>query len=293
MIEPASNRRTRPRARRGPGAGATAVIAALLWTSLATGQQLQIIELRYRLAEQILPALQPLVGPGGVLTGTESTLFVRTSHENFEQIRQAVALLDRAPRQLLISVGQGTVETLEDATVQGSATFGDGDVQVGVNRPPAGETGVAVQARGIAQRASLHNVSSIRTIEGNEAYVAIGQLVPITNTEVVYDRYGQVLRQTTDYHDVSTGFYATVRVSDDRVTLDISPRQQRVRGTGYGTVVDTAGSVSTLSGRLGEWLPLGAVQESAGQNDRGLLVWGRRSSESRYNAWVKVDELTD
>jgi type II secretory pathway component GspD/PulD (secretin) len=118
MNAPASGRPERHRARRRPAVCAAAVVAALLWTTYAVAQQLQIIELRYRLAEQILPALQPLVEAGGVLTGTEATLFVRTSHENFEQIRQAVALLDRAPRQLLISVGQGTVETLEDATVQ-------------------------------------------------------------------------------------------------------------------------------------------------------------------------------
>ena len=90
----------------------------LLWIPVSGAQSLQIIELHYRLADQILPSLQPLVEPGGVLSGTDSTLFVRTSPGNFEQIRQAVALLDRAPRQLLISVGQGTVETVADASVR-------------------------------------------------------------------------------------------------------------------------------------------------------------------------------
>ena len=67
-----------------------------LWIAVASAQDLQIIELRYRLADQVLPSLQPLVEPGGVLTGMDSTLFVRTSPDNFAQIRQAVALLDRA-----------------------------------------------------------------------------------------------------------------------------------------------------------------------------------------------------
>ena len=262
-----------------------------LWIAVASAQDLQIIELRYRLADQVLPSLQPLLEPGGVLTGMDSTLFVRTSPGNFEQIRQAVALLDRAPRQLLISVGQGTVETVADSSVHGSATIGSGDVQVGVNRPPGTDSGATVQVRQATQRADLQNVSSIRTSEGNEAYVAVGQLVPLTSTQVTPGYHGPIVQQSTGYHDVSTGFYATVRVNGDLVTLDISPQQQRLRGTTQAPVIDTASSVSSVSGRLGEWLPLGAVSESTGNSEHGLLVWGRRSTESQYGAWVKVDEV--
>jgi type II secretory pathway component GspD/PulD (secretin) len=266
-------------------------ILAASYVTIATAQALQIIELHYRLADQILPALQPLVEPGGVLTGTESTLFVRTSPANFEQIRQAVAQLDRKPRDLLISVGQGTVRNVEDSGVRGSATIGSDDVQVGVNRPPSDDTSVSAAVRHVAQQADLHNVSSVRAIEGNEAFISIGQLVPLTTTQVTPGYHGPVVQQSTEFHDVSTGFYATVRTDGDVVTLDISPRQQRLRNSTYGPVVETAGATSTLSGRLGEWLPLGAVRESAGNDSSGLLVWGRRSVESQYGAWVKVDEV--
>ena len=263
----------------------------LLWIPVSGAQSLQIIELHYRLADQILPSLQPLVEPGGVLSGTDSTLFVRTSPGNFEQIRQAVALLDRAPRQLLISVGQGTVETVADSSVHGSATIGSGDVQVGINERPGADSGASVQVRQNTQRANLQNVSSIRTLEGNEAYVAVGQVVPLTSTQVTPGYHGPIVQQSTEYHDVSTGFYATARINGDLVTLDISPQRQRLRSTPYGPVIDTASSVSSVSGRLGEWLPLGAVSESTDNSDRGLLVWGRRSTQSQYGAWVKVDEI--
>jgi hypothetical protein len=217
---------------------------------------------------------------------------VRTSAANFEQIRQAVALLDRKPKDLLISVGQGTVRNIDDAAVRGSATVGVDDVQVGVNRPPSDDTSVSVTVRQAAQDTDLHNVSSVRAIEGNEAYISIGQLVPLTTTQVAPGYHGPIVQQSTGFHDVSTGFYATVRLNGDFVTLDISPRQQRVASNSrYGPVVETAGATSTVSGRLGEWLPLGAVRESAGSDSSGLLVWGRRNVASQYGAWVKVDEV--
>jgi hypothetical protein len=56
-------------------------------------------------------------------------------------------------------------------------------------------------------------------------------------------------------------------------------------------VVATAGTASIVSGRLGEWIPLGAVRESDSGDVSGLLTWGRYSSGSQYSAWVKVDEV--
>ncbi len=267
---------------------------ALLLAALAlvaAARELQVIELRYRLAEEIVPIVQPLLEPGGVLTGADRLLFVNTSPANFEQIRQAVELIDRRPRQLVVTVGQGTVTFEERTDVSGQARAGNSDVQVGVNTPPRGDPGVAVEIDSRAQRANLHNTSSVRTLEGAETYIAVGQLAPLTSSQVVSGRRGPREYTSTEYHEVSTGFYATARLHGDTVRLEISPRQQRLRGTAAGTVVATAGVVSTISGRLGEWLPIGAVQDSGTGDTSGLLVWGRRTTESRYSAWVKVEEV--
>jgi type II secretory pathway component GspD/PulD (secretin) len=269
-------------------------IVALVLTLLAAvaaARELQVIELRYRLAEEIVPIVQPLLEAGGVLTGADRVLFVNTSPANFEQIRQAVEMLDRRPRQLMVTVGQGTVARDEGTDLRGAATVGGGDVQVGVNAPPGNDSGVAVGVRSGSQRADLRNTSSIRTLEGAETYIAVGQLVPLTTTQVVPGQRRPLVYTSTEYRDVSTGFYATVRLRGETVTLEVSPRQQRLRGAATAPVVQTAGLVSTVSGPLGEWIPLGAVQEAGSGDTSGLLVWGRRSAESQYSAWVKVDEV--
>jgi hypothetical protein len=38
-------------------------------------------------------------------------------------------------------------------------------------------------------------------------------------------------------------------------------------------------------------MPIGAVQETGSGATSGLLVWGRRTGESQYSAWVKVEEI--
>lgn len=266
-------------------------LAALLSAIVAQAQELQVIELRHRLATEVIPVVQPLLEPGGVITGMDGTLFVRTSPANLAQILQVVESLDRQPRQLLLSVGQGTVTNADTSSARGSATIGDGDVQVGVNRPPGAESGASARVGSRAQRTDLTNVSTVRALEGMETFIAIGQSVPMTTTQVTRGWGGTTTQQTTEFRSASTGFYATARINGEMVTLEISPLQQRIRSSSSGPVVQTAGSSTTVSGRLGEWFPIGAVQESAASRTSGLLVWGRETSSSQYSAWIKVDEI--
>jgi hypothetical protein len=189
-------------------------ITVLVSAAPARAQDLQVIDLHYRLADEIIPILQPLLEAGGVLTGVDDVLFVRTSPANLEQIRQAVAAIDRAPRQLMITVGQGTVRTSDSAAVHGSAVIGGGDARV------------LAQAGSRSQLAEMNNMSSIRTLEGNETYIAVGQSGPYTSA--------------------STGFYATARVSGESVTLEVSSRQQRMIA-GHGGVVESSGAASTVT----------------------------------------------
>ena len=266
------------------------VLAALLSAVVAQAQELQVIELRHRLATEVIPVVQPLLEPGGVITGMDGTLFVRTSPANLAQILQVVESLDRQPRQLLLSVGQGTVTNLDSSSVRGSATIGDGDVQVGVNRPPGAESGASVRVGSRAQRADLTNVSSVRALEGMETFIAIGQSVPMTTTQVTRGWGGTSTQQTTEFRSASTGFYATARLSGDRVTLELAPQQQRFSGPDARRSVETAGLTTQVSGRLGEWIGVGGASESGSSTTSGLLVWGRRSSDSQYTVWVKVEE---
>src|SRR3989442_12603679 len=83
------------------------VLAAVLaaWAAHSLAQQaLEIIPLRHRTVDQVLPALQPLVERGGALTGQSGQLIVRTSPANLAEIKRALETIDRPLRRLQISV---------------------------------------------------------------------------------------------------------------------------------------------------------------------------------------------
>src|SRR4249920_2442377 len=80
-----------------------AVLLALA-APAAAQNTLEIISLRYRTAEQVMPSLRPLLDPGATLSGQGTQLFVRTSQVNLIELRQALESIDRPQKRLQISV---------------------------------------------------------------------------------------------------------------------------------------------------------------------------------------------
>jgi len=67
---------------------------------------LEVITLKYRTVDQVIPVLQPLVAPAGTITGLNNQLVLRTTPANLAQIKQVLTTLDAMPRQLVVSVRQ-------------------------------------------------------------------------------------------------------------------------------------------------------------------------------------------
>ena len=250
---------------------------------------LEAIPLHFRSAEELIPILQPLVEAGGVVTGSGDVLLIRTSAANLDQLRAALVTLDHAPRQLLITVGQSSAGSASNADVRGSV-----DVRIG--ETSSGESHSSVNGRvvagDLASRDDIRNVTSVRALEGNEAYVMFGESRPLESSSIVPGRYGPQVAQTTQYRDVGTGFYVTPRVTGDRVTLEISPAAttSSVR-TAAATWSARQGATTVVSGKLGAWLEIAGVQQSGSGSDQGTLTWGTRGESHQYTAWVKVDAL--
>jgi hypothetical protein len=268
------------------------VTLLLFFTSLpAVAQALESIQLQHRMAEELIPILQPLVEPGGVITGTGAVLLVRASPGNVQQIRDALSALDHAPRQLLITVGQATGADARRSEVQGEVTVGTGESTDGTDRTAASG---AVSVNALATQAEIRNVSSVRALEGMEAYVMVGESRPFSSSTVTPGWHGATETHITGYRDVATGFYVTPRLAGDVVTLEISPQQQftaTTHGHGARPVVASQSATTTVTGRLGEWIEIGGAQQSGDAAQRGILMRGTQSQSSLYSAWVRVDAI--
>ena len=245
---------------------ATTYLCLLLWCALAIGQgNLEVIDLRHRSAEQVLPALRPLLEPGGVLTGQRNQLIVRTSARNLSEIRRALEALDTPARRLVISV------RFDDAASASQDSF--------EARGRISNRGSSIDARVASSRsASEERVDQrLQVLEGGRARIATGSSRPLAVSD------GVVMQ------DIATGFDVVPRVSGNTVFLDIAP-QREAPGATPGSVQGQRIS-STASAPLGEWFELAGTSGLSARDDRGVLSSTRqRGSESR-RIWVRVDEV--
>jgi len=84
------------------------------------------------------------------------------------------------------------------------------------------------------------------------------------------------------------------RLAGDRVTLEINPQRDTLarpeQNLPRGSVnIQRAGT--TVSGRLGEWIELGAVAQGVSNQQSAILGSTRETSEGNRRILLKVDEI--
>jgi len=262
---------------------------------------MEIIPLRHRMVEQVLPSLQPFVEPGGALSGMNNQLIVRASRNNIEQIKQALSAIDVPTRRLMIRVSQNrdAVSRQQGAGLSGSVAVGEnvrivqpasgmqGNTKIEVR---SGDSRINAQVFDSRSTRDVQASQSVQVVDGGRAFIQIGQSLPLPLRQVVRGPNGLVAADTVVYRDIGQGFYAVPKLMGERVTLEISPQFDSPGNQGYGSV-NTQRLSTTVSGRLGEWIELGGSgQQASGSDSRNL---GSGSSEMRdsRSVWLRIDEL--
>lgn len=243
-------------------------------------QQLEIIELKARTVDQVLPVLLPLVEPGGTLSGMNNQLFLRASARNREEIRRVLAALDTPPRRLIIRISQN--RDADDARQGGGV---DGRVVIGSQ-----QTRVEGSARVWDTRSQRQESASqmVQTMEGGRAFIQIGRSLPMPLRQVVIGPQGAVVTDSVVYRDIGQGFYAEPRLNGQQVTLEIS---QQADTPGRHGSIQVQRLTTTVSGTLGEWIELGGAGRQAAGSDRATLSLSSGEMRDQRSVWLKVEEL--
>jgi len=239
---------------------------------------LEVIPLRHRTVDQVLPVLRPLLEPGGVMSGQSNQLIVRTSPANLAQIRVALDAIDRPARRLMISVRFDQSRDMErlgiDSDARISSRGSRAEVRIEDSRSARDER--------VDQR--------IQVLEGGRALISTGQSRPLRQREVIQTPGGPVVRETTVVQDASTGFEVVPRISGSNVFLDIAPQRERFSSAAPGAI-QSERVASTVSGRLGEWIELGGTASASTRDERGILSSRETRAAGSGGVWVKVEEL--
>lgn len=280
----------------------TAALAGLM-AALALAQQsvLEVITLRYRTADQIIPLLEPFLDRSGSLSGMQNQLIVRTSPANLAELRRIIDQVDARPRQLLVTVRQDVdlATARRETDLSGRVGIGD-SAGIAVPGSRGRNEGLVVQGgsgdtfvRGrIAARdvvASDANTQRVQVLEGNVAFIRIGQSVPVPSRQVVQTPYGTQVVESTQFRDLNTGFQVLPRVAGDTVTVEINP--QRERPGRYPGTANVQGVSTVVSAPLGEWMEIGGTSSTGSMQSSGNLGQRSDTGTERRSILLMVQEI--
>ncbi|MDX2350732.1 secretin [Stutzerimonas xanthomarina] len=260
--------------------------ACLLIISSTLQAATEVIPLDFRMAEDVLPIAQSVVGEQGKVNAYGNQLIVNAPPAVITELREVLTRLDTEPRRLLISVDTQNTATGSESgyRIDGATRIGDVEIQSG-----RGENRGRDQVRIIRHSTNSQGggVQQVQATEGYPALIQIGQSVPINTTGS--DGYGQIYQQT-QYRDVTRGFYATATVQGDRVQVTISSHNDRMSNSQPGAI-NIQQTDTRVSGRLGEWIELGGVDESASSSESGLARRYSTGGRQDLSLRLKVDTL--
>ena len=237
---------------------ATTYIGLLLAAAVAFAQDaLEIIPLKHRTVEQVLPALRPLLEPGGALSGQSSQLFVRTSPRNLAEIRAALQAIDTPARRLLISVRfDAAADSARSGVEAGGRVSNRGDSRIDVRI----EDSRSARDERVDQR--------VQVLEGGHAFISTGE--------------------SRVFGEAATGFAVLPRVSGSNVVLEVAAQKESFA---RGGAIQGQRAASAVSGRLGEWIELGGGSESSARAGSGIFSSQERTTRGSRRIWLRVEEV--
>jgi len=240
----------------------TLLTALVMTVSACVMAATEVVNLNNRTSADLLPVAQNFIGKDGTVSAYGNQLIVNAEPARIEGLRALLGQLDTPAKRLLI-----TVDTNEN------------------NQQNSGDSQTRIISYGTASRDG--GVQQIQASEGVPALIQVGQSVPLTTTQ--QDSYGRLQNQT-QYRNVTQGFYVTASVTGETVHLAISTNRDRMSQE-RPDVVNVQSTDTTVSGRLGEWIPLAGInretQADKSSTTRSYSTQGRDDLTLR----VKVDTL--
>jgi len=259
--------------------------------ALASNNQLAVIELRHRPANEVIPIVSPLLGPGDTLSGDGFRIFLTASPENLVRIREVIAHLDQASRQLAITLVQGenALDTLNRITVSGTINIGD-HVTIGAggrrDQPP---NSVAVDAQSSRSTQRSTDVQRVLVEEGSAATIYVGLSVPVVLGSPVHR--GVRHHEVVGYREMFTGMQVTPRISGQRVSLEIETRRDQSTGDPSGDM-HTQQIRTRVQGNLNEWIEIGGILTTVQRTDTDLTRGQSRRVAKRRQVFIRVEPVS-
>ncbi|MCW8920483.1 MAG: hypothetical protein OQK68_03310 [Sedimenticola sp.] len=266
------------------------IFLVIFSANLLADYPLEIIQLQSRATDEIIPVLRPFIDKEGSISGMNDQLIIRTSPENLAEIRKIIQRLDQPPRRLMIAVRQSGNSQRIEQNNQADINLMVGKHAKVIVGDQNRDNSLRYRIRDTRTKSDLDATHRIQALEGHPAFIATGQSIPIPEQTTIINNNTVHQQMTTRYKNVTSGFYVVPRLNGQQITLEISPHMNRPGNLHNSYDIQQADTM--VSGRLGEWITIGGINQQLNLKNSGILREAHTENRSDQTIELRVDEIT-
>ena len=234
----------------------------LIVISSASAFEIEIVNLKYRAANDVIPIIKPLLNKNETISGEKRVLFVRASNETLQQIISILPIIDAELRVLRISIMQDTMEMMRRNGYLTSNKKNNNNVIYSTKRsqfnPPQQ---VILISEG--QWASL------------QTGINIPKLTRSTNDN-------GTVTESIDYQSIYTRIKIHPAINGKKLNIQVQSNTGSKQDITHSQTV-----TSSLKGTLGEWIALGGINNVKSN----YTFTNLRADQLKQQLFIKI-ELT-
>jgi type II secretory pathway component GspD/PulD (secretin) len=259
-------------------------------------EKLEVIPLKNRRVEDVIPIIRPLLGRNEKVSGMRDQLIVRASPIKLREIKTLLEKIDAQLTNLRITVKQGFRSQLNKMEQEIEAAIPIGEAgRVIINPGDKGgliiggkaEKG-SIRGRFLQRKASLDemNTQVVTTLEGNAATIYFTRRIPLKETRSFSTGNKVTQLESIRFRDVRSGFMVLPQIRGDQVILEISPQQSRITNG----EIETVGLNTIVRGRIGEWIELGGLNQNRNEQSSGIASRNTSGQVEKRSVFIKVEK---
>jgi hypothetical protein len=241
----------------------------------------EVIPVKHRLATELIPVVQTLVGEKGTVTACDQNLIIRATSQDLDAIKKVLSQLDKENQTLRIMVRQ-SVRCGEVGSQRVFASDGDA----------AGNSRSDILREGGAYR--LGNLErsitqSLQVLDGESALVTVGKEIPFTRELALVAGRHTGIAQKIDLRKVTTGFWIRPRLQGEEILLEITTHMALLEPFSEG-VKEVQKLTTSARVPLGEWYNLSNHLKNGDEISRAILLWRAGQGSEEHDVWVKIEK---
>lgn len=234
------------------------------------------IDLKYRLASELLPQIEAFIPKGATVKGHESLLILKSDAQTYFEIKKLIKKLDTPIKRVVITVLRTHASLSE---LQGNS------VQIDLEVDDAVTANTQVRRWSNRTDKDENNYYQAQGINEQPILIKLEQQTPREEQLVLFNTSGDSAVSTqTHYINTQSGFNAVVKArANDQVTVDIHPVFGEINRKGN---IKHSQVLTTIAGPIDRWIALGQINNEKSIESSQLNRY--TTQRNQQNLYLKV-----